>query len=76
MVDSSQTSHRYLKVTLVSHLNLDKILLKRVPKTKKVRTTEDISISENSNSKTKKHHSYSSGKKILKITKNLVKIKH
>jgi hypothetical protein len=63
LVDSSQTSHRYLKVTLVSHLNLDKILLKRVSKTKKAQTTEDIYISENSNSKTKKQRSYSSVKK-------------
>ena len=28
LVDSSQTSHRYLKVTLISHLNLDKIINK------------------------------------------------
>lgn len=62
LVDSSQTSHRYLKVTLISHLNLDKILLKRVSKTKKNVTTDDIYSSESS-SKTKKIHSQSLNKK-------------
>ena len=63
LVDSSQTSHRYLKVTLISYLNLNKILLNRVPKTKKAKTTEDISIS--ASSKTKKRYSYSSDKKTM-----------
>jgi hypothetical protein len=71
LVDSSQTSHRYLKVTLISHLNLNKILHKKTQKTIKNKTTDDISNSKSSSdSKTKKHHSYDTIKKPRKTKHN------
>jgi hypothetical protein len=56
LVNSSQTS-QYLKTSLITHLNLDKILLKRKNISKKAVTTEDISSSL---SKTKKQLSLNS----------------
>jgi hypothetical protein len=62
LVKVSITS-QYLKTSLLSYLNLNKILLKIVSKTKKAQTTEDIYTSENSVSKTIKHHTIGSVKK-------------
>ena len=52
LVKTSLTS-QYLKTSLLSHLNLNKILLKKSSKTKKALTTDDIHINS---SKTKKNH--------------------
>ena len=48
LVDSSQTSHRYLKVSLISHLNLNKILLK-----KKIAKVITLSLEKESTLKSK-----------------------
>jgi hypothetical protein len=56
LVKVSITS-QYLKTSLISHLNMNKILLKRANKTKKALTTDDMSKSSISSAASKKHHS-------------------
>jgi hypothetical protein len=55
-------TNQYLKTSLISYLNINKILLKRVSKTEKNVTTDDISSNDSNKSASIKHRSQSNYK--------------